>query len=87
MEMDNGRKRVVIEDVSPEIDAGRFPVKRVVGEEVIVEAAAFADSHDAVSCTLLYRRTHFSNSYSDFSHRKTSTTILEPLSMMPGAIC
>jgi starch synthase (maltosyl-transferring) len=49
------RQRVVIEGVEPEIDCGRFPVKRVVGERVTVEADAFADGHDAVCCVLLWR--------------------------------
>ncbi len=52
----DGRKRVVIEGVRPEIDAGRFAIKRVTGERVTVEANVFADGHDAVSCRLLYRR-------------------------------
>jgi len=47
--------RVVIEHVSPEIDDGRFPIKRVVGENVVVEADIFADGHDAISAALLYR--------------------------------
>jgi starch synthase (maltosyl-transferring) len=50
-----GRQRVVIERVTPEIDGGRFPIKRVVGEKVTVEADAFADGHDAISCRLLFR--------------------------------
>jgi starch synthase (maltosyl-transferring) len=49
-------KRVVIRDVDPEVEFGRFPIKRIVGDEVIVEAAIFADGHDALSCFLRYRR-------------------------------
>lgn len=52
----DGRCRVVIERVSPEIDCGRFPIKRVVGEKVIVEADVFADGHDRVACQILYRQ-------------------------------
>jgi starch synthase (maltosyl-transferring) len=48
-------KRVAIEAVTPEIDGGRFAVKRTVGERVVVEADAFADGHDLVACELLYR--------------------------------
>jgi starch synthase (maltosyl-transferring) len=51
----DGRKRVVIEGVHPEIDAGRFPIKRTVGERVVVEADVFADGHDEVAAALLYR--------------------------------
>ncbi|MGB6603060.1 MAG: alpha-1,4-glucan--maltose-1-phosphate maltosyltransferase [Steroidobacteraceae bacterium] len=47
--------RVVVEDVSPAVDGGRFPIKRTVGESVVVEADVFADGHDAVACDLLYR--------------------------------
>src|SRR6266545_5595729 len=50
-----GRNRVVIEGVDPEIDAGRFPIKRVSGEAVVVEADVFADGHDQLECRLLYR--------------------------------
>jgi starch synthase (maltosyl-transferring) len=50
-----GRQRVAIEGVRPEIDHGRFPVKRTVGEEVIVEADAFSDGHDVIAVLLLYR--------------------------------
>ncbi len=49
------RQRVIIERVKPEIDCGRFPIKRVVDEEVAVRAAIFTDGHDLVSAILLYR--------------------------------
>jgi starch synthase (maltosyl-transferring) len=49
------RKRVVIENVKPEIDCGSFPIKRVVGEKVVVGADVFCDGHDAVSASLLYK--------------------------------
>jgi starch synthase (maltosyl-transferring) len=51
----DGRKRVVIEAVSPEIESGDFAVKRVVGETLVVEADIFADGHDEVSAALLFR--------------------------------
>ncbi|RJR19723.1 MAG: alpha-1,4-glucan--maltose-1-phosphate maltosyltransferase [Nitrospiraceae bacterium] len=54
--MNDGRKRVVIENVKPEIDGGRYPVKRVVGEAVTVTADIFTDGHDSISASLLYRR-------------------------------
>src|SRR5579864_1037135 len=53
--MPDGRKRVAIEAVSPEIDAGRFPARRVVGELVTVEADIFADGHDTLAAVLRYR--------------------------------
>ena len=51
-----GASRVVIESVTPEIDGGRFPIKRTMGEKVIVDADMFADGHDVVTGVLLYRR-------------------------------
>ncbi|MEW5709262.1 MAG: alpha-1,4-glucan--maltose-1-phosphate maltosyltransferase [Pseudomonadota bacterium] len=51
----DGRVRAVIEGVRPEVDCGRFPIKRVVGERVVVEADAFADGHDVLACVLRYR--------------------------------
>jgi len=56
MQSGNERTRVVIESVRPEVDAGRFPIKRIVGEKVVVEADVFADGHEALSCVLLHRR-------------------------------
>src|SRR5882672_8865955 len=53
-EQNDGRRRVVIESVRPQIDCGRYSIKRVVGETVVVEADVFADGHDQVACHLLY---------------------------------
>jgi starch synthase (maltosyl-transferring) len=47
--------RVAIEGVRPEVDGGRYPVKRVTGEQVLVEADVFADGHDVVFAELLSR--------------------------------
>jgi starch synthase (maltosyl-transferring) len=49
--------RVVIEEISPEIDGGRFPVKRCAGETVDVRALIHADSADTLAARLLYRPT------------------------------
>ena len=50
-----GRSRVIIEAVTPEIDGGEYPIQRVVGETVVVEADIFADGHDVVAANLLVR--------------------------------
>jgi starch synthase (maltosyl-transferring) len=54
--IEEGRKRVVIENVKPEINSGQFPAKRVVGEKVEVTADVFSDGHESLSARLLYRR-------------------------------
>ena len=48
-------RRVAIEGVHPEIDSGRFPIKRTVGDTVDVGADIFADGHDTLAAALLYR--------------------------------
>jgi starch synthase (maltosyl-transferring) len=55
MKLRDGRQRVVIEDVTPQIDWGSHPVRRVCGEEVEVSAAIFADGHNQVAARVLYR--------------------------------
>ncbi len=52
---EDGRLRVLIEAVSPEIDAGAHPVKRVIGDVFAVEADLVADGHDVLGGALLYR--------------------------------
>src|SRR5947207_5849321 len=51
----DGRRRVIIEGVQPEVDSGLFPAKRVIGDRVVVEADIFADGHDLLSAVVLYR--------------------------------
>ena len=46
--------RVTIESITPNVDEGRFPAKRVVGDMVIVEADVFSDGHPALSVRLLW---------------------------------
>ena len=37
-----------IEGIRPQVDGGRFPIKRIVGDEVVVEADVFADGHEEI---------------------------------------
>jgi len=55
MKPTEGRRRVVIEEIQPQIEAGRYPAKRVLGDIVEISAAIFADGHDHVAARLLYR--------------------------------
>jgi starch synthase (maltosyl-transferring) len=55
MKMSAGCNRVIIEEVQPQIDCGRYPAKRIIGDLVTVTAAIFCDGHDRVSGRLLYR--------------------------------
>src|SRR5262245_39612815 len=51
------QRRIVIEGVTPQVDEGRYPAKRTVGEDVVVEADVFADGHDELAVVLMWRRT------------------------------
>jgi starch synthase (maltosyl-transferring) len=49
------RRSIVIERISPELDGGRYPVKRVVGDRLLVTADIFADGHDLLDAAVLLR--------------------------------
>jgi starch synthase (maltosyl-transferring) len=49
-------RRILIEEVYPELENGRFPVKRVVGDTLAVWADIVRDGHDLLAAALLYRR-------------------------------
>ena len=57
----SGKKRVIIENITPQINAGQFPIKRIVGEQVCVEADVFSDGHDIVKALLLYKKSDVEN--------------------------
>lgn len=50
-----GQRRVVIDRLEPQIDGGRFPIKRVVTDTVVVHADIVADGHDLITAVVLYR--------------------------------
>ena len=50
-----GRKRVIVEAVTPQVDGGRYPARSILGDLVEVTAAIFSDGHDHVAAQLLYR--------------------------------
>ncbi|MGD0832029.1 MAG: alpha-1,4-glucan--maltose-1-phosphate maltosyltransferase [Terracidiphilus sp.] len=52
----DGRRRVAIEGVRPQIDAGAHPVRRICGDPISVEAIIFADGRDEIDARVLYRR-------------------------------
>ena len=54
--MENYFQSVVIEQVEPIIDAGRYPIKREEGDAVTVSADIFKDGHDVIVAFLRYRK-------------------------------
>jgi starch synthase (maltosyl-transferring) len=59
-----GRVRAVIDAVLPNVDGGRFPVKRIAGESVAIAAHCFADGHDRLRVMLHWRLLGASHEYS-----------------------
>ena len=48
--------RVIISNVNPEIEGGRFPVKRIIGDDLTVTANIFAEDYCVIACILKYRK-------------------------------
>jgi starch synthase (maltosyl-transferring) len=48
--------RILIEKIYPEIDCGRYPAKRVVGDRLDIWADIYRDGHEALGANLLCRR-------------------------------
>ena len=46
----------VIENIQPLLDGGRYSIKRVVGEDLVVTADVFKDGHDVVAAILKWRK-------------------------------
>jgi starch synthase (maltosyl-transferring) len=67
----DGRRRVVVEGLSPLVDCGRYAAKRVTGEPVTVEADVFADGHDELAAVLTWHR--------DAPGAAAEETAMEPL--------
>jgi starch synthase (maltosyl-transferring) len=65
-----GRSRVVIENLEPQVNCGGFPIKRIVGDAVSIEADVFGDGHDEVSARLLWKQE---------GARRWQTTDMRPL--------
>lgn len=51
-----GRSRVLLSHIHPQVDNGRFSVKRIAGEKLKVEACLVADGQDVVSGALAFRQ-------------------------------
>ncbi|MDQ3395088.1 MAG: alpha-1,4-glucan--maltose-1-phosphate maltosyltransferase [Bacteroidota bacterium] len=51
-----GKQRIIITNVSPELNCGKYPIKRVIGEKIVVSADVFGDGHDVVKAAMLCRQ-------------------------------
>ena len=53
--MTKGQRPIVISQVRPSVDDGRYPVKREVGDCLTVTANIFKEGHDTLAAVILYR--------------------------------
>jgi len=49
------QSRIVVENITPQINCGKVPIKRVVDEIVNVTADVLVDGHDVLQANLLYK--------------------------------
>ena len=47
--------RIVIENLSPQIDCGSYFIKRIVGQTINVAADVFSDGHDIIECCVKFK--------------------------------
>ena len=85
---DDGRVRAVIDALSPVVDGGRFPAKRIAGEPVCIEAHCFTDGHDQLRVVLAWRAVNAAGGVRGRDAGRGGTTCGRPSSRRPrrGAI-
>src|SRR5207249_8216476 len=54
--MPERRGSTIIENVQPQLDGGRFPVKRVAGEPVRITADIFKEGHEDLAAVVRWRQ-------------------------------
>jgi starch synthase (maltosyl-transferring) len=47
--------RIIIENVSPQLNGGSFAIKRIIGQKINVSADVFSDGHDVIQCCVKYK--------------------------------
>jgi starch synthase (maltosyl-transferring) len=52
----NGRNRVIIDTLTPALEAEKYPLKRVIGDAQEFRVHAFTDSHDIITADFCHRR-------------------------------
>jgi starch synthase (maltosyl-transferring) len=53
--VDRPPRRIVIQHPSPDVDGGRYPIKRCVGDRIEVSADIFRDGHELLRAVVRYR--------------------------------
>jgi starch synthase (maltosyl-transferring) len=47
--------RLIVENVWPDVDQGRYAIRRTIGDTLVIEADAYGEGHDAIAVSLLWR--------------------------------
>ncbi|MDX2081524.1 MAG: alpha-1,4-glucan--maltose-1-phosphate maltosyltransferase [Terrimicrobiaceae bacterium] len=68
--MKKSPETVIIRRITPELDGGRYAIKRLPGQEIVVEADIFKEGHDELAAVLKWRRE------GDATWRETPMTLL-----------
>lgn len=55
MDSNDGKKRVIITQVSPVVEGGKYPAKAVAGSDIMLSADIFGDGHDEVRASAFIR--------------------------------
>ncbi len=64
---------IIIENIKPSIDTGKYPIKRETGENLRVTARIFRDGHDILVALLKYRE-----KYSEEDWHETEMELINP---------
>ena len=51
----SGRQRVVITNVAPQVDCGKYRAKATIQDELVISADVFTDGHDEVGASVLLK--------------------------------
>ena len=57
----DGHRRVSIDNLTPEIECGKAPIKRIINEDINIKVDIYGDGHDKVDAVLLYREKGFNS--------------------------
>lgn len=51
-----GKKRVIVTNISPSVEGGKFGAKGVEGDEILITADIFGDGHDAIAASVYLQK-------------------------------
>jgi starch synthase (maltosyl-transferring) len=55
IDLDCDAPRIAIEAITPKVDDGQFPVRRIIGDSLVIEADLITDGHDKIAAEIMWR--------------------------------